>query len=191
MTVVPDDGQDRGARQRRVLEAIAEGVPLPQTLELVTRLVEADAPGLWASILVLEGDRLLHGAAPSLPQAYNDAIHGLRIGPGVGSCGTAAYSNAPVVVEDVETHPYWEAFRHLTREHGLRACWSTPIRGRSGEAVGTFALYHREPRAPTAAELRLVGAATHLASVAIQHERLVRAEAARIAEASQRAQLRE
>ena len=36
------------------------------------------------------GLRLWHGAAPSLPKSYCEAIDGMDIGPNAGSCGTAA-----------------------------------------------------------------------------------------------------
>ena len=52
--------------------------------------------GLLASILILDdnGQQLREGAAPSLPEAYNRAIDGVAIGPSVGSCGTAAFTNS-------------------------------------------------------------------------------------------------
>ncbi|HET6403954.1 MAG TPA: ATP-binding protein [Candidatus Thermoplasmatota archaeon] len=190
VAIVPTRVRSFADEQRGILEGIATGAPLAETLERIVKAVEAEASGMRASILLLEGDTLLHGAAPSLPAAYNDAIHGLKIGPGVGSCGTAAYTGAPCVVEDIQAHPYWAPFRELAGAHGLRACWSTPILGRGG-VIGTFAVYYGEVRAPTATEERLIGEATHLASIAIQHQRLLQGEAERLVEARQRLQLRD
>src|SRR5512146_1613146 len=76
--------------QSQVLEMISHGLPLSVILEATVRWVEAQSrDGVLASIVRLEreGQRLQHGAAPSLPKAYNDAISGLQIGPTVGSCG--------------------------------------------------------------------------------------------------------
>ena len=80
------------AGEKRVLELVAKGDPLPEILDSLCRLVEEQAKGALASILLVEGDRLKHGGAPSLPRAYTDAIDGVLIGPSVGSCGTAAYA---------------------------------------------------------------------------------------------------
>ena len=92
--------------------------------------VEAQSgSGVIGSILLLDdrGERLLHGAAPSLPADYNAAIDGIAIGPTVGSCGTAAFTAKPVVVSDLETDPLGANFKDLALRHGLRDCWSMPI----------------------------------------------------------------
>ena len=67
--------------------------------------------------------------------------------------------------------PDAEQYRALALPHGLRSCWSTPIRGRTG-TTGTFAVYHMQPHRPTNREQRLVARVTHLASIAIDHSRL-------------------
>jgi PAS domain S-box-containing protein len=154
--------------QNRVLELLASGAPLSAILETICRSVEELAPGVLCSILLLEGDRLRHGAAPSLPHDYNQKVDGLKIGPTVGSCGTAAYLKKPVIVSDTFTDPLWADFRDLAQQYGLRACWSTPILSQQGEALGTFAMYYREVRSPSAYELQLIERTAHLASLAIE-----------------------
>jgi len=122
--------------------------------ELLLAVEESVESELLASVLLLspDGRRLLHGAAPSLPEAYCDAINGIAIGPNVGSCGTVAYLGHAIFVTDIETDPLWQDFRELALSHGLRACWSTPIRDAADRLIGTFAVYYREPRAPTGEE---------------------------------------
>jgi GAF domain-containing protein len=118
------------------------------------------------SILLLDRERkcLLHGAAPSLPKIYCDAIHGLAIGPSAGSCGTAAFVGHSIFAPDVATDPLWEDFRHLALPHQLRSCWSTPIRSDEGDVIGTFAIYHSTARAPTEDEILAVkGISGHVA----------------------------
>lgn len=119
--------------------------------ELLLAVEDSVASELFASVLLLspDGGHLLHGAAPSLPKAYCEAIHGLAIGPKAGSCGTVAYLGHAIFVTDIAANPLWEDFRHLALVHGLRACWSTPIRDAGDRLIGTFAVYYREPRAPT------------------------------------------
>jgi len=109
---------------------------------------------LLASVLLLspDGKHLRHGAAPSLPPAYCAAIDGIAIGPNAGSCGTVAYLGHAIFVTDIASNPLWTDFRDLALSHGLRACWSTPIRDKDDRLIGTFAVYHRQPRAPTSEE---------------------------------------
>jgi PAS domain S-box-containing protein len=158
--------------EKRLLEMIARGDPRALILDALCRLVEELASGAWSSILLLDrkANRLRHGAAPSLPVAYTKAIDGLVIGPGVGSCGTAAYRAEPVIVSDITRDPLWADFRDLARAHGLQACWSTPVLSSAGRVLGTFAIYYREPRSPTPQEHNLIDRITHLASIAVERE---------------------
>jgi two-component system, cell cycle sensor histidine kinase and response regulator CckA len=165
--------QSLAAGEVRVLEMIGSRVPLPRLLEELTRMIEAHADGMLASILLLDEDgvHLRHGAAPSLPDSYVRAIDGTAIGPGVGSCGTAAYLGEPTVASKIATDPRWADFRDLALSHGLEACWSTPIFSAGGRVLGTFALYYRRPGEPGLWELRLIEMATRLARIAIEHHR--------------------
>jgi PAS domain S-box-containing protein len=169
------------AAEKRILEMVAKGDSLTEILDSLCRLVEEPAKGVLASILLLDGDRLRHGGAPSLPKAYTDAINGAVIGPAAGSCGTAAYRGEPVIVEDIATDPLWADYRDLALPHSLCACWSTPVFSSQGEVIATFAIYYREPRRPTQRDQEIVNQITHLAGVAIQQklaeEKLQRSEA--------------
>jgi PAS domain S-box-containing protein len=156
-----------------VLGMIRAQAPLPNILEVLCAHIEKQHFGLLCSVLLLDADgtTLRHGAAPGLPKEYTEAINGTRIGPCVGSCGTAAYRKQPVMVADIGTDPLWTDYRDLALLHGLRACWSTPIASQDGGILGTFAIYYREPRMPDAAHLQLITQATHLAGIAIEHDR--------------------
>ena len=161
-------------RERHVLGQIAAGVPLTQVLEDLLRAVEAQANRpMLTSVLFLseDGRHLRHGAAPSLPIAYNEAIDGIAIGEGVGSCGTAALRGSAVYVSDIDTDPLWQDFRDLALAHGLRACWSTPIKDTDGTVLGTFAVYYSEPCTPTAADLDAIAFVTQTAALAIERHR--------------------
>ena len=165
--------RERAEAQSLVLERITMGASLREVLELLVNTIEARCDGMLGSILLLddEGKRLTHGAAPSLPATYTDAIDGVEIGPSEGSCGTAAYEGKQVVVEDIATDPLWVNYRDLATAAGLAACWSTPIRSASGQVLGTFALYYHEPRGPAEHELSLIEEAVHLASISIERGR--------------------
>jgi len=157
----------------RVLQLLAKGASLKQVLTLLLETMEDLDPKMLGSILLLDEEkkRLRHGAAPSLPDFYRDAVEGLAIGPGVGSCGAAAYTGGRVIVEDVMTHPHWVPFREVAQRAGLRACWSEPIVSSTNEVLGTFAMYYREPRGPDEADLELIKSAASLAGIAIEHTR--------------------
>lgn len=159
--------------QRELLEMVAAGAALQDVLERINRLVEEHAPGALCSILLLDEERrrLHHGAAASLPGAYNAEVDGIEIGPDVGACGAAAARGTEVVIPDITKHPNTERFRELCAEHGLRSCWSTPIFSPGGAVAGTFAIYHREVHEPTQWERALVRIATHVAGLAIERER--------------------
>ncbi len=155
-----------------VLAMIMARDPLPRILGVLCTEIENQHAGLLCSVLLLDTDgvTLRGGAAPSLPQGYCQAIDGVRIGPSVGSCGTAAYRKQPVIVSDIASDPLWAEFRHVALPYGLRACWSTPIATQDGTILGTFAVYYREPRTPDAQHLQIIAHATHLAGIAIEHD---------------------
>ncbi|MFN4217970.1 MAG: PAS domain S-box protein [Candidatus Bipolaricaulia bacterium] len=163
------------ASRNKVLELMARGAPLSTVLEMICRSIEELAPGVLCSILLLEGDKLRHGAAPSLPEDYNRHIDGLTIGPTVGSCGTAAYLKKPVIVSDTLSDPLWANYREIAQQYGLRACWSTPILSQQGEVLGTFAMYYREVRSPSTYELQLIEQTTHLAALVLERQRVTEA----------------
>jgi hypothetical protein len=168
-------GHDHALRtaHNKVLElAIAER-PLETTLAELIRMVESTShTGVLGSILLVEpdGKHLRMGAAPSLPPAYSALLDGAEIGDARGSCGTAAYLGAAVFVSDVATDPLWAHFKQYALSHGLHACWSIPIFTRGRKVLGTFAMYHREPREPTARDLMLVELITQTAALVIDRE---------------------
>lgn len=158
------------AGQEEVLKMIGANAPLGEILTRLVLLMEAQSPEMLCSVLLLsdDGDHIRHGAAPSLPEHYVKAVDGGPIGPKNGSCGTAMWRGKPVVVTDIFTDPLWEDYRELASGSGLGACWSTPILTKTGKVLGSFAMYYREPRAPTGAEARLTDVATRLAGQAIE-----------------------
>ncbi len=161
-------------RERHVLAEIAAGKPLPEVLEELLIAVEAEGGrAMRTSVLFLsqDGRHLRHGAAPSLPAAYNDAIDGISVGEGVGCCGTVASRGTPVYVSDIATDPLWMNFRDLALEHGLRACWSTPIQAVDGSMLGTFAIYYSDPRTPTPTDVDTIATITQTAALAIERHR--------------------
>ncbi|MEG4109060.1 PAS domain S-box protein [Microcoleus sp. S13_C5] len=156
--------------QKQILEMIAKGATLGDTLNTLVKIIEQQSKDVIGSILLLapDGEHLLHGAAPSLPDSYNAAIDGIAIGPDVGSCGTAAFTRQQVIVTDIASDPLWKNFRDLALSFGLRACLSTPIFSSQGQVLGTFGMYYSQPRHPHFFELELIEAIINLAGIAIE-----------------------
>ena len=181
------------AAQNHALELIAGDDPLGEILDFLTRIIEGQAePGLFCSVLVVDGERLSLAAGPTLPAAFAARAVDVPIGPLMGCCGAAAFTGERVVARDIRTDPRWTPHPEITRlalDSGLAACWSTPIRDPAGAVLGTFAVYYPEPRDPRAGDLHLVEIATHLAGIAIERHharRTLEERAQRLAEADRR-----
>ncbi len=154
-----------------VLRRVAHGDELASVLNLLCEKAEDYNPEMMCSILHLNEETLtLHPIASlSLPEEYCIAINGVSIGLGVGSCGTAAFQKQRVVVEDINTHPYWSQYKNLALSSGLQACWSEPIIGSKGKLFGTFAMYYSQPTAPTAEDIRFIETNANLAAIVFEN----------------------
>ncbi len=153
----PDDSAD---------EATVSG-----TLYTIARIVEDQNPGFRCSILLVADGKFVRGAGPSLPEDYNAAIDGFAIGPTVGSCGTAIFWNAPVIVEDIQADPLWVPFAELAGKAGVAACWSHPFSSKNGNVLGALALYAPEPGLPTREQLGRLEAAARMTGLAVERGR--------------------
>ena len=161
-------------RDRQVPSEFTRGDSLEHVLNRHLLAVEQNFDSdLITSILLVsaDGKRLAHGAGPSLPISYREAIDGAEIGPCAGSCGTAAYFGRPVYVTDIASDPLWADYRDVALPHGFRSCWSTPIRDDAGSVIATFATYHRTVGAPTAEEIDAIELITELVAHAILWDR--------------------
>ena len=164
------DAQQQNEFKGHILELLAIGKPLTEVLEAVVQGIEQIHPNMLCSILLLDetGRYFTKVIAPSLPDFYNEAICGMEIGIGLGSCGTAATTGCRVIVSDISAHPYWDRYREVAYRAGLMACWSQPIFSSKHEILGTFAIYQRQPGDPAESDLTLIEKSAHLASIAIE-----------------------
>ncbi|MEY2497994.1 MAG: hypothetical protein QOD12_1550, partial [Verrucomicrobiota bacterium] len=160
--------------EKRLLEMIATRAPLNEILNALCLIIEEQRSGTLASILLLSSDRvhLDSAAGPNLPQGWKTQMASLAIGPCAGSCGTAAYRGAAVIVSDIETDPLWDVPEHRAAalSYGLRASWSNPILSSERKVLGTFCMYYRETKSPSPDDLDLIELATYLARVAIERD---------------------
>ncbi len=158
-----------------ILELLYKGTPETILLNKIVKDAQEYAQDSTCAILCVdqEGKHLLHGAAPNLPDFYNKAVHGIPIGFGVGSCGTAAYTGERVIVEDISTHPYWDQAKKIALKANLASCWSQPIKDPSGKILGTFAIYHPFIHTPSTSDLHLISELANLTAVVIDRCRMI------------------
>ena len=161
----------RNIAHDNMLDMVAKGSQLSDILYNIVQTVESEDSKSICSILLLDEEKkhLLIGASIKLPEFYNEAVNGIEIGIGVGSCGTAAYLAKRVIVEDIMTHKYWKGYTSLAQKAGLGACWSEPIICSRGKVLGTFAIYHKEPTTPSVSDIERISFAANLASIAIEN----------------------
>jgi signal transduction histidine kinase len=153
---------------------LASNAPIGDILTVIAEAIEDVSVDTIASILLLDetGTHLRHGAAPHLPDVVNRLIDGMEVGPSNGSCGTAVYRREPVYANNIATDPLWVPYRDIARQNHLASCWSSPILSNEGRVLGTFALYHPQPRIPDDAAKELIARATHVASIVIERRAL-------------------
>jgi len=176
MTLVAATGQSETRaeallrRHAEILELIASGRPAGTVYDAIALMYEARHPGLRCSLLELKDGRLMHGGAPSFPKAYCDAVNGLEYGPSVGSCGTATYTGKRVLVESIATDPKWAAIKDFALPHGMRCCWSQPIKDSKGSVLGAFGMYYNHEALPNEDESSDLTSAAQLASIVMERE---------------------
>nr|WP_294554266.1 PAS domain-containing protein [uncultured Rhodopila sp.] len=160
------------AGEKRLLEMVAGGDPMPAILEALCRLVESTTSGCYCSVVLVDrsGTRLEHGAAPSLPASFIASIVGRPVAPDSGPCAMAAYANEQVVAPDLALETRWagSAWCPMAMAHRLRSCWSTPIESRAGKVLGAFAIYYDQPGPPRTLHQNVVERVKHIASIAIE-----------------------
>ncbi len=166
------------AAERRTLEMIAGGASLTDVLEDLCDTIDDQAPEIISSILLMDpnGEQLWPAAGRRVPEGWVRTITPLPIGPGMGSCGTAAFLKKPVIISDIESDPPWSDitapdYTEIALSYGLRAAWSQPLISKDDELLGTFAIYYREPRQPSDSDLKLIEGAANIAVIAIKGER--------------------
>ncbi|CAN7689217.1 CHASE domain-containing protein [Pseudoduganella sp. LjRoot289] len=160
----------REQTRRQVLELLATGAPLQTILDSVVRGVEEGNPGMRCAILLLDedGSRLFVRAAPSLPPFFCAAIDGQPVEQPEGSRREKLQLGRRIIVADVSLDPLWSQYRDLAQQADVAACWTDPIRGASGQILGTFAIFHREPQSPGVASLAMMEQASRLSGIAIE-----------------------
>ena len=164
---------------------LARGCSLEEAGNHICTHAEQMADGVVCSLVTVDRSGHLHPlAGPTISKEYSAALDGIAIGPGVGSCGTAAFLGQAIAVENIFTDPYWLPYRALAdilaRDHEVKACWSSPILQSDGRVLGAFGFYYKENRGPTEEERMIVSECVDLCSLVLEREE-VKAENQRLA----------
>lgn len=160
--------------EKDVLEVNAKSsATLQFTLDFYLRGIEKMFPDMITSVLMLKEDKqtIQHLSAPSLPGAFSKAVNGIKIGPGVGSCGHAMFIKQRVITNDIATDILWQDYRELAAQFDLRSCWSFPIVNSQLEVIATIAVYHRYPKMPTTEELNIMEVVCNLLRVIFENKK--------------------
>lgn len=144
----------------QVLELLNIDSPLPEILDTIARSVELENPAMHCSIVMVDQNVkfLSIAAAPSLPDFNFSATDSMRL------CSLLCFRDAG----NAQQHTFCQLYRKLAVKTGFGACWSEAILDKSGKALGAIALHHHKDIALTAADLKLIKHAVHLAALAIE-----------------------
>ena len=157
------------AGRSRILEHIARQTQLPDIFQELMQLVETLYPNQRCSIMRKRGDSLYPAPGSRLPAEFLALLEqGVSITAGSGSCGSAAYFNKTVLVNDTSQDPRWHGWHDIAQKHSLHACWSVPIIDRRSEVLGTLAVYSFTPGLPEQSQLKLLQEVAQLAAIAIE-----------------------
>lgn len=155
--------------RKRVLEAIATGMPLEQILLLIIEMAEKTRAGMLGSIMLLDKSGCLRVRANrQLPKSYCDRIDGIRPGPRTGSCGTAVHEQRRILVSNISESHLWKDYVSIAESAGVQACWSEPILSSNDEILGSLAMYFRYPQSPAQNDVEMLQTLAQLASIAIE-----------------------
>ncbi len=155
-----------------IYELISQRAPLDVVLSAITSVMENELPDALVSVMLYnpETDTLDMAAGSSFSETYRSAMQGIKLGPYMGACGSAAYNRELTICDDLATDRRWKGFHDIVAREGLAACWSTPLVDTSGNLLGTFATYYRDKRQPTDEEIKLIRRAASLVVLAITHQ---------------------
>jgi PAS domain S-box-containing protein len=139
------------AAEKRTFEMIASGACLADILESLCLTIDAQASNVKSAVLLMDADgmHLRPATGPRFPKEFLEAITPVKIGPCVGSCGTAAFLKQRVIVSDIATDPLWTDYREFALSYGFCAAWSQPLFSKNQHVLGTFGMYYPEVRTPS------------------------------------------
>ncbi len=155
------------AGQRRVLELIARGAPLPEALEAIAAEIDAHVDGGHAGVVLAETAAV---AAATLGPGER-ALLGRLVAEGEPWALESA--RRPLAIAELRdpAAPLGTAERERLVAAGARALWSAPIRSYQGSRpLGFVVVARTEPGEPAPHDLELLEGAAQVAAIAIERD---------------------
>jgi diguanylate cyclase (GGDEF)-like protein/PAS domain S-box-containing protein len=160
------------ASEKKLLALLAQGRPLSEMLELLTRAVEQLAGDAVCALVQLDTSAAgFHiASAPNLPPPFRHAMEHTELHQMLCACGVSVLRDEAVVTADIEHEGSCGGLRAPALAAGFRACWSVPLLAPTRAVLGTLALYFPRVRKPHGLELELVQHIAFMAARCIEHD---------------------
>lgn len=164
--------------QVKVLERVAAGAPLDETLSEIVNLIEAQESGLNCAVLVVADDAI--HVRNGVGTRSSPAGHQAPDGPAIkefyrSACRQAAHRAGLIDVPDIANDPAWaSSWGSAVASAGLRSCRSFPVRGTGGEVLAAFAMYYDRVGDLDSARSEIVAIASHLTAIAVERDSSLR-----------------
>ncbi|HXS75325.1 MAG TPA: PAS domain S-box protein [Terracidiphilus sp.] len=156
------------AGQKQAFQDAVNGAPLSESLDVLIRTAQKQYRGEARCAFYIAntaGTELHHVAG--MPTDDARGVDGFKIGPDSLASGLAVHTGEPLLTPDVCEDPRWKPWLWLAERFDFRGCWSFPLKASSGKAIGTFALYFKQPRHAMSRDLQLANVLTHAAAIII------------------------
>ncbi|HYF02498.1 MAG TPA: GAF domain-containing protein, partial [Patescibacteria group bacterium] len=156
--------------QQRLRKHLLAGDSLEEILTSLVITAEELSPGLHGAVfLIRPGTNLLFKVvAPNIPDNFFKTMQdGIPVSGDAAPKGIEKFFKDKVLNPDIVNDPFYSLVNDNIRENNFHSCWTHPIHS-SGNAIGTFTVYHTEARNPTIEELDLMEIITGLAGMAIE-----------------------
>ena len=155
-----------------ILEMIASGAPLSETLDMLEQLVKAQAGVAGCSIQLVseDGKTLLRNGGASLAGGQAATAAGFTVAtPYATPCCEAVHCAQTVAVPDIAATEGWSpVWQHLMQSEGFVSTISVPVRGSDGRVLASLALFSNSVGTPEPDRTELIDIAVHLAAISIE-----------------------
>lgn len=157
------------ADQARILELVARGALMSETLSAVAAVVNRWTDGVCAAVVLHDGDRLHLEATSDMPDSLVAALNGLHLPP-PDKLFSEGRTFAAIDIAAVPGNP---EMREVLLSHGISRALVAPIREPGGSArLGAVVAYlDGSSSAPTERDERLLAVAANVAGICIQGSR--------------------
>lgn len=155
--------------QKSLLELVARGKPLLDTLDTIACFLEAQLSNCAVALVVLDHDgRLLRPlVAPGLSKEEKSRIETMWSDRFPIPDALDVPARERVVISDLRSSEDWEGFQ-------FAACWTVPVLSKGQGANGGLAFFHHELLEPEEDHHRLIDMAAQIAGIAIERDRMER-----------------